>query len=225
MNHQPNGERLHALDAVRSFALLLGVAFHAMLSFIPGMPPGMWAMNDNSPSPFLADASFVAHSFRMPLFFFIAGYFGRLLHQKHGTAGFWANRGKRIAVPLVVGWLLLFPAIIFVWSLGMQKVFNGAPPPMPEMPKTLGALPLFHLWFLYLLLWLYAGTLLMRSVIAALDRGQVLRKLLDGAVTASVRWGAGALLLGLPLVACLMLTPTWFPWGGIPTPDQSLIPQ
>ena len=67
MNAQPNGERLHALDAVRSFALLLGVAFHAALSFIPGMPPGLWAMNDNSPSPLLADASFVAHSFRMTL--------------------------------------------------------------------------------------------------------------------------------------------------------------
>ena len=84
MNAQPNGERLHALDAVRSFALLLGVAFHAMLSFIPGMPPGLWAMNDNSPSPFLGDASFVAHSFRMTLFFFIAGYFARVLHQRVG---------------------------------------------------------------------------------------------------------------------------------------------
>ena len=39
--------------------------------FHPGMPPGMWAMTDNSPSFFLADASFVAHSFRMLLFFII----------------------------------------------------------------------------------------------------------------------------------------------------------
>ena len=49
MNH-PNEQRLHALDAVRGFALLLGVAFHAALSFMPGWPPGIWAMNDNSPS-------------------------------------------------------------------------------------------------------------------------------------------------------------------------------
>ena len=225
MNAQPNGERLHALDAVRSFALLLGVAFHAMLSFIPGLPPGLWAMKDNSPSAFLGDASFVAHSFRMTLFFFIAGYFARLLHQRAGTKGFWANRGKRIAVPLVVGWMLLFPAIGFVWYLGMQKVFNGAPPAMPEMPKQPGAFPLTHLWFLYQLLWLYAGALLVRSMLVRLDKGQAVRGLLDRAVTGAVRWPAGALLLGLPLASVLLSTPTWFPWAGIPTPDQSLIPQ
>lgn len=225
MTPQPNGERLHALDAVRSFALLLGVAFHASMSFIPGIPKGMWAMSDNSPSAFLGDAGFVAHSFRMTLFFFIAGYFARLLHGKLGTAGFWANRGKRIAVPMLVGWPLLFVAIIFVWGLGMQKVFNGAPPAPPEMPKEFGALPLFHLWFLYQLLWLYAGALLVRAAVAALDRGQILRGLLDRVVTGAVRWPAGALMLGLPLAACLLALPMWMPWVGIPTPDQSLIPQ
>ncbi|MDR7332708.1 ATP-binding cassette domain-containing protein [Roseateles asaccharophilus] len=225
MSPQPNGERLHALDAVRSFALLLGVAFHAMLSFIPGLPPGLWAMTDNSPSAFLGDASFVAHSFRMTLFFFIAGFFARLLHQRLGTKGFWANRGKRIAIPLVAGWVLLFPAIAFVWHLGLQKVFNGAPPAMPEMHKQPGAFPLTHLWFLYQLLWLYAGALLARSVLVRFDTGQVLRGLVDRAVAGAIRWPAGALLLGLPLASVLLSTPTWFPWSGIPTPDQSLIPQ
>ncbi len=31
-----SNERLHALDAVRGFALLLGVALHATLSYLPG---------------------------------------------------------------------------------------------------------------------------------------------------------------------------------------------
>ena len=227
MNPQPNPatDRLHALDALRGFALLLGVAFHAMLSFIPGMPPGVWAMVDNSPSAFLGDASFVAHSFRMSLFFFIAGFLARGLHQRLGTGGFWANRARRIALPLVVGWLLLFPAIAFVWYLGLQKVFHGAPPAAPDMPKVFGAFPLTHLWFLYQLLWLYAGALALRSAVVMLDRGQALRRWVDRAVVGAVRWGAGALGLGLPLVACLLGTPTWFPWAGIPTPDQSVIPQ
>ena len=145
--NNPNEQRLHALDAVRGFALLLGVAFHAALSFMPGWPPGIWAMNDNSPSQFLSDASFVTHIFRMSLFFFIAGYFGRLLYQKLGARSFWANRSLRILVPLIVGWVVLFPLIAFIWTVGITKVFGGAAPAMPEMPKVPGAFPLTHLWF------------------------------------------------------------------------------
>jgi peptidoglycan/LPS O-acetylase OafA/YrhL len=51
-NTQPQKSACTHLDAVRGFALLLGVAFHAALSFMPGWPPGIWAMNDNSPSQF-----------------------------------------------------------------------------------------------------------------------------------------------------------------------------
>lgn len=219
MTPQTHGERLHALDALRSFALLLGVAFHATLSFVPGMPPGLWAMVDTAPSPFLADAGFVAHSFRMLLFFFIAGFFARVLHQRLGTRGFWADRARRIGLPLVVGWMLLFPAIALVWYLGLQKLFHGAPPAMPELPKQPGAFPLTHLWFLYQLLWLYAGALLLRGFFTRFGG------LVNRATLAAIRWPAGALLLGLPLAAVLLGTPAWFPWAGIPTPDQSLIPQ
>jgi hypothetical protein len=38
---------LHALVAVRGFALLLGVAFNAALSLIAGTPPGVWFAIDN----------------------------------------------------------------------------------------------------------------------------------------------------------------------------------
>ncbi len=223
--NNPNEQRLHALDAVRGFALLLGVAFHAALSFMPGWPPGIWAMNDNSPSQFLSDAAFVTHIFRMSLFFFIAGYFGRLLYQKLGASAFWANRGKRIAVPLIAGWVVLFPIIGFIWMTGVTKVFGGTPPPMPEMPKTLGAFPLTHLWFLYQLLLIYAAVIAVRSLLARLDPVQKLRRLVDTAVVGSIRTFAALFTLGLPVAAALMSLGFWFYWQGIPTPDQSLIPQ
>ena len=123
-----NDHRLHALDAVRGFALLLGVAFHAALSFMPGWPPGIWAMNDNSPSQFLSDAAFVTHIFRMSLFFFIAGYFGRLLYQKLGASAFWANRCKRIAIPLIAGWVVLFPLISYIWITVLWSTVVPLPP-------------------------------------------------------------------------------------------------
>ena len=222
---QTSENRLHALDAVRGFALLLGVAFHAALSFMPGWPPGIWAMNDNSPSQFLSDAAFVTHIFRMSLFFFVAGYFGRLLYQRLGARSFWANRGKRIAVPLIAGWIVLFPAIAFVWTVGITKVLGGTTPPMPEMPKVPGAFPLTHLWFLYQLLLTYVAVLAIRGIVAHLDPAQKLRGLIDKAVTASIRTMTATFTLGLPVAAALMSLSFWFYWQGIPTPDQSLIPQ
>ncbi|HYJ42014.1 MAG TPA: ATP-binding cassette domain-containing protein [Steroidobacteraceae bacterium] len=223
--NNPNEQRLHALDAVRGFALLLGVAFHAALSFMPGWPPGIWAMNDNSPSQFLSDAAFVTHIFRMSLFFFIAGYFGRLLYQKLGASAFWANRGKRIAIPLVAGWVVLYPLIGFIWVTGITKVFGGTMPPMPEMPKVPGAFPLTHLWFLYQLLLIYVAVIAARALIARFDRSERVRGLVDKIVAGSLRAPIAVFTLGLPVAAALMSLSFWFYWQGIPTPDQSLIPQ
>ena len=64
-----------------------------------------------------------------------------------------------------------------------------------------------------------------RSLVARLDPAQKLRDLVDTAVTGSIRTFAALFTLGLPVAAALMSLPFWFYWQGIPTPDQSLIPQ
>ncbi len=219
---QISDQRLHALDAVRGFALLLGVAFHAALSFLGG-PPGTWFAADNSSNAVLGDAAFVTHIFRMSLFFFIAGFFGRLLYQKLGARSFWANRLKRIFVPLVAGLVILGPIISFLWITGLTKVFGGTLPPMPAMPA--GFFPLGHLWFLYQLLLIYVAVVAVRSLVARLDPTQKLRGLVDKAVSGSIRTMAGTFTLGLPVAAALMSLPFWIYWMGIPTPDMTLIPQ
>ena len=222
MNNQES--RLHALDAVRGFALLLGVAFHASLSFMPGWPPGIWSMVDNSPSQFLSDAGFVSHIFRMSLFFFIAGFFGRLLYHKLGARGFWANRSLRILVPLICGWVVLFPLIAWIWTVGITKALGGTPPaPPPEMPP--GWFPLTHLWFLYELLLLYVAVIALRALVVRFDGAQKLRNLVDAMVVNSIRMRIAVFTLGIPVAGALMTLPMWFYWQGIPTPDQSLIPQ
>ncbi len=154
-------DRLHALDAVRAFALLLGVAFHAGFSFLPGLPPGIWAINDNSPSTSIAVFLFVAHIFRMSLFFFVAGFFARMLYQRGAARGFWTNRLKRILLPLVAGWVVIFPALAVIWIWGLTKTFGGTLPPAPaDLPAAPPlAFPLTHLWFLYYLLVLYVALL------------------------------------------------------------------
>lgn len=220
-------DRLHSLDAVRAFALLLGVVFHAGFSFLPGLIPGLWAIVDSSPSTTLSVLLFTSHIFRMSLFFFVAGFFARMMFHRKGARGFWADRLKRILVPLVVGWLILAPSIFAVWIWGLKKTFGeslpSTPAGMPAPPP--GAFPLTHLWFLYYLLILYAGVLLVRALVTALDRRGVLRRAADSFVRGIVRTGTAAVLLPIPLIASLYVRPDWVMWFGIPTPDQSVIPQ
>ena len=60
--------RRHDLDALRAFAMLLGIVLHGALAFIPGA----WAVTDASVegdgTPF-AWLTMAIHGFRMPVFF------------------------------------------------------------------------------------------------------------------------------------------------------------
>ncbi|HEX7831456.1 MAG TPA: acyltransferase family protein [Thermoanaerobaculia bacterium] len=220
-------DRLHSLDAVRAFALLLGVVFHAGFSFIPGMIPGLWAIVDNSPSATISVLLFASHIFRMSLFFFVAGFFARMMFHRKGARGFWIDRAKRIAVPLVAGWLILTPALIAVWIWGMTKSFGGTLPAAPANlpPRPAGHFPLAHLWFLYYLLILYVAVIAGRALVAAIDRRGGLRRAIDSFVRGIVRTGTAAAVLPIALIAALYVRPDWVIWFGIPTPDQSIIPQ
>jgi len=184
-------------------------------------------MSDNSPSQLLSDTAFVTHVFRMSLFFFIAGFVARLMQRKLGTGGFWRNRALRIGVPLLAGWVILYPAIQYIWIAGITKSFGGTLPPMPEMPKVAGAFPLTHLWFLYQLLLTYAAALSVRALVNRFDRaeGQKLRGGVDRLLSFSLRVPIAMFFLGVPMAVALMTLPNWFYWTGIPTPDQTLIPQ
>ena len=106
-------ERLHALDAVRGFALLLGIVLHATLSFVP-TTTRFWIIQDSHPSTTLAVLFFVIHVFRMTTFFLIAGFFAHMSFHRRGAWGFIRDRLQRIAVPLLVGWPILFAAMSFV---------------------------------------------------------------------------------------------------------------
>jgi hypothetical protein len=111
-------ERLHAIDAVRGFALIAGVMLHATMSFLPGLGAQGWPISDNSPSVTLGLAFYVIHIFRMTTFFLIAGFFGRMLLHRGGVRAFVSNRSTRVVIPLVVGWIVFFPMIAtaLVWG-------------------------------------------------------------------------------------------------------------
>ncbi len=216
-------ERLHGLDAVRAGALLLGLVVHASMSLLPGAQL-FWPVHDSRPAAALGLAFYVPHMFRMLLFFLLAGFFGRMLLQRRGLAGFVRDRLRRIALPLMAGWPLVFGALVAVMVWAAVRANGGAlPAQAPPGPAfTPDSFPLTHLWFLYVLLLCYAAMLLMRAVGAGL--GRVVRLPDPSALTAALAGPAGPLLLALPLALALCVHPGWVAWFGIPTPDQSLYP-
>jgi len=218
-----NQERLHALDAVRAFALLAGIVLHAAMSFMPGLTafgfPG-----DVSQSPALQNVFFGIHIFRMTLFFFVAGFFSHLMFQRKGTAGFLADRAKRILVPLMIGWVVFGPLVMGVLYMTLAPkvaAITGAPAAPPQT-----AFPLSHLWFLYYLLIIYATTLASRWFISKLaSKFVTLRSRVDAFVKAVVLSPSAPLFLAAPIALCLYFTPNWMMWTGVPTPDTGLTPQ
>jgi len=214
-------ERIHALDAVRAMALLAGILLHAAMSFFLPIP-----VRDVSSSTALAVAFYVIHAFRMSLFFLVAGFFGRFLLERRGVRGFVKDRAKRILVPMIVGWVVLAPAIIALLAKGYERTFANEPPAAAGSAAGPEGFPLLHLWFLYDLALFYAATLLARvAADARLDRDGRQRARVDAALRALLKSRLLPVVLGLPLAAVLYADADWAVWFGIPTPDRGLMPQ
>jgi peptidoglycan/LPS O-acetylase OafA/YrhL len=218
----PTPERLHALDALRGLALLLGIILHATLSFIP-TPTRFWIIQDTHPSMILALLFFAIHVFRMTTFFLMAGFFAHMSFHRRGAWGFVKDRMQRIGLPLVVAWLIVFPTMVMVviWAAGFP---NGGPVPgAPSRPPVVPRFPLAHLWFLYVLLEFYAATLLLRGGVVWLDRSGRLRTCADHLIAHVMRSPLAPAILAVPIGIAFSLDPTWVGWAGVRTPDQSLL--
>lgn len=218
---QPS-ERLHGLDALRGAALLLGVVLHASMSFFPIQ---IWIVKDAATSPVASGLFFAIHLFRMTSFFLIAGLFAHMMLDRRGVGGFLRDRLSRIGGGLFGLWWLVFPAIVavFIW---VAAINNGgarptdAPPPPGFSVETF---PLTHLWFLWMLLILYAAMLVLRAPFALLDRDGDWGRTTDRLTGVLIGPWTPA-VLAAPLALSLYMTPTWIPWFGVPTPDTGLVP-
>lgn len=216
-------DRLHGLDALRGFALLLGIVLHAALSYLP---TPAWFTPDSQTSPAASALFFVIHLFRMTTFFLIAGLFAHMLLHRRGWTGFVKDRLIRIAGPLFGLWWVVFPAIVavIIWSAWVQNggAFPEDAPPPP--PLTLATFPLTHLWFLWMLLVLYAGMLAIRLPFALLDSQGGWGRFVDRATGALLTGPFAPLVLAAPLALALYLTPGWIVFFGAPTPDTGFVP-
>ncbi len=229
--------RYHALDAVRAFALLLGVVFHAAESFGPDAFR-YWAAADNSPSELLGTFRHASHAFRLELFFLIAGFFAHLVWRKRGVQGFVRNRVGRILVPLVVGRCILYPILVFTWVTGAARLGRWEILAIPEQFRsyppwqlTLGFFMSFefvkqfdltHLWFLYQLLVLYALALPLRWACLRLTWLQgALLPWLDARFRAAISSSIKVIWFSALALPALYLQHSW----NVDTPKQSLVPE
>ncbi|MGJ5178836.1 acyltransferase family protein [Bradyrhizobium oligotrophicum] len=218
----PASERLHALDAVRAYALLLGIVLHAAMSFLP-TPVRFWFIEDSHPSQLLGLLTFAIHVFRMTTFFLMAGLFARMSLHRRGAPGFVGDRLLRIALPLLIGWPLVFAPMVVVVMWASQFPHGGPVPGMTGWPPALPRFPLAHLWFLYMLIELYAAALLLRWVVTAIDGDGRLRAAADRLFAAVMRSRLAPAILALPILIALSLDPHWVGFIGVRTPDQSLV--
>lgn len=187
-------ERLHYLDHLRALAMLAGVFFHAALAYSPLMS-GFFPTADRQNSAWVDGFVWGLHLVRMPLFFVVAGFFAAWVLEKRGGAALVRQRVRRIGVPFLVAWPLVWIALSagIVWAannvqhpsalLAMVRDWMQMPdPPQGPPPTTM------HLWFLYYLL--IFGVL--HWVFRTLELGRMARWL----AARPVAW----LLFGLPLV-------------------------
>lgn len=222
----PPVHRLDYLDAVRACALMLGVLFHASLSFMPVFIG--WAVMDISTSPLVQVFSLVSHSFRMALFFLIAGFFAHMTFHRQGAAGFITSRLTRLAIPFVIGWFVLRPSLVSGWIMGAQSMsgeadvgaslmqaFNGLTAPNEQL--FVGT----HLWFLYYLILAITIVLICRLLVSRCQSADQWLRYHSAQVMSRLCHSPFAIvILAAPTAACL-----WFMQGwGLDTPDKSLLP-
>jgi peptidoglycan/LPS O-acetylase OafA/YrhL len=174
----PAGARYHALDALRATMMLLGIYLHVVVGYTGD---GRWPYVDPHPAHGINITLGVIHSFRMPVFYVMAGFFGALLWNRRGFGGFVSNRAKRVLAPFVLFWSLMFPALAVV--LVSRERGAGQIMPFFTSGEVLKRLHPMHLWFLEYLLLLY----LLAAVGVYLSR--YLPESVRQAATTAYRWG------------------------------------
>ncbi|AOS43255.1 Glucans biosynthesis protein C [Lacunisphaera limnophila] len=226
MTTSPPRSRLDYLDATRAFVLLLGIVFHASLSFMSVFIG--WAVQDVSTSPLVGIFFSVSHTFRMGTFFLLAGFLGHVTYHRNGAASFVRSRLLRIGVPFVVGWFLLRPLLVSGWIMGSASLrgdysvwagLRGGFESLRTLPA--GLFTGSHLWFLYYLMVITALTLVLRLAVKA-----------SGLWAAPLARRADTLMIWLahsPLTLPVLVMPTavalgFMQYWGMDTPDQSLRP-
>jgi glucans biosynthesis protein C len=156
----PTDSRYHSLDALRAAMMFLGIYLHAAAAY---SPHGDWHVKPAEVTTALDYTITWIHVFRMPVFYVMAGFFAALLLARYGLPRAANNRFWRIAVPFVVGWIVLYPIFSFLLatdraslSRAVEYILSG---------RFLARSHPMHLWFLEYLMVLYVLAIIVVVVV------------------------------------------------------------
>jgi glucan biosynthesis protein C len=196
--------RYHALDALRAAMMFLGIYLHAVAAYTPDAG---WPWKPAELTKTLLWSISVIHVFRMPIFYAMAGFFAALLIARYGFRRAAWNRFMRIAVPFVVGWIVIWPIVTMLAgaaTYGFDPVWTAF-----TTGYVLRYVHPLHLWFLEYLIVLYVlGAISVAGLPLVLSPR--MRQLALRAFRASVRSPWAPLILAVPSFAAQLLMPN--PW-------------
>lgn len=109
-------KRLHFLDNLRTFIILLVVLFHTAYAYSVYYSQGFYVPTKQN-SLFFDILIINAEVFMMPVMFFIAGYFGISSLARKGQAAFWKDKLNRVMLPWVLGVIFLAPVMGYMHLL------------------------------------------------------------------------------------------------------------
>lgn len=114
--------RRHDLDALRAFAMLIGVGLHAALAFIPDA----WIVQDSQTNEWFGIFLAATHGFRMPVFFVMSGFFTAMLWRRRGLMPLLQHRFKRIFIPFLLGCVTIVPLLYLLYGAAIEQSMEDA---------------------------------------------------------------------------------------------------
>ncbi|WP_430412469.1 acyltransferase family protein [Kordia sp.] len=163
--------RIHSLDSLRAIMMMLGLVLHSALTYNVTNHGDIWNLKDPESTHIATDfLVLLIHSFRMPIFFLIAGFFGAMLFYERQPLKMIRNRISRIVFPFGVFLCVLAPILSFSFTYS-GAILRKFPNPLADALEPFSEFYFYipkstsHLWFLYYLIYITGFSVLVALIL------------------------------------------------------------
>ena len=109
--------RLHFMDNLRVALTVLIIFQHSSFAYAPA---NWWYYSDAQQQPLLAAFFVVNRSFRMSLFFLVAGYFMPYVFDRKGPRLYLKDRFRRFGIPILVFLFIVVPFLMYAYFINFR---------------------------------------------------------------------------------------------------------